>query len=783
MALNLFELAAKITLDKSDFDKGLRGGETSMQRFGANVNKVFKGATVAITTAASVGGAAFVKLTKNAFKAAASYEQLLGGVETLFKESSHKVEQYAAVAYRTAGMSANEYMDTVTSFSASLLQSLGGDTSKAADVADMAIQDMSDNANKMGTNMESIEAAYQGFAKQNYTLLDNLKLGYGGTKTEMERLLADASKLTGKKYNLNNLADVYEAIHAIQKEMGITGATADEASRTIEGSWKAVSAAFQNFLSGNGGAEGGYQALVSTLDTALNLSVDRLSRIVPRLAQQGGEIFKKLGDKIPALMEVLMPAIETGMGALLEGLGDVLPYLITSAANLLPSLVKGMTKLITNLAAKMPQILGSIWTAIKGVFAKLGESDNPVLKAIAGVFTAISNTVSTITDKESALGQVFETLKSKMSGIVTSALETIQSVLQWIADPANADKVKAAVEVMVAAFATFEIVKIASNINPIGLAISAIAAAVLLIIENWDTLKANFEAGKQKVIDIWNDIKTAVTDAWTAVSNWVDANVLQTIQTAWSGVTEFFTELWTTVSTGVSDAWNEVTGTVDTVIATVKLSWLGIIGWFKQQVIDKVKSKWDDITAKVKEVITEVENAWNAIVTWFQSTIIDPISEAWEDFKKTFTGWIPGTKKATLEVDTVYKNAGTVWVDPETGAYGPAPSAVWEDPETGAYGPTLPPTSNAKGLGYVPYDNYVTRLHRGEMVLNKSRADDYRNGSGSMNLGGLTAAIAAAVREGMSGASVNAYIDGRDITDEVSRRQAAEVYNRRFAAV
>ena len=641
MALNLFELAAKITLDKSDFDKGLRGGETSMQRFGANVNKVFKGATVAITTAASVGGAAFVKLTKNAFKAAASYEQLLGGVETLFKESSHKVEQYAAVAYRTAGMSANEYMDTVTSFSASLLQSLGGDTSKAADVADMAIQDMSDNANKMGTNMESIQAAYQGFAKQNYTMLDNLKLGYGGTKTEMERLLADASKLTGKKYNLNNLADVYEAIHAIQKEMGITGATADEASRTIEGSWKAVSAAFQNFLSGNGGAEGGYQALISSLDTALNLSVDRLSRIVPRLAQQGGEIIKKLGDKIPALMEVLMPAVETGMGALLEGLGDVLPYLITSAANLLPSLVKGMTKLITNLAAKMPQILGSIWTAIKGVFAKLGESDNPVLKAISGVFTAISNTVSTITDKESALGQVFETLKSKMSGIVTSALETIQSVLEWIADPANADKVKAAVEVMVAAFATFEIVKIASNINPIGLAISAIAAAVLLIIENWDTLKASFEAGKQKVIDIWNSIKEAVTNAWTAVSNWVDANVLQNIQAAWSGVTEFFTTLWSDISTGVTDAWNEVTGAVDTVIATVKMSWLGIIGWFKLNVTDKIKTKWDDITTKVKEVIEAVKVAWQGIIDFFKNSIIKPIEEAWNAFTSLFDAWVP----------------------------------------------------------------------------------------------------------------------------------------------
>lgn len=170
MALNLFELSAKITLDTTEYEKGLRTGEKSFKKFGDGLNGVLKKAAAVSAKIAVVGGTAFAKLTAAAFKQAASYEQLLGGVETLFKESSHKVEQYAAVAYRTAGMSANEYMETVTSFSASLLQSLGGDTSKAADVADMAIQDMSDNANKMGTNMESIQAAYQGFAKQNYTI-------------------------------------------------------------------------------------------------------------------------------------------------------------------------------------------------------------------------------------------------------------------------------------------------------------------------------------------------------------------------------------------------------------------------------------------------------------------------------------------------------------------------------------------------------------------------------------------------------------------------------------
>ena len=178
----------------------------------------------------------------------AALEQSLGGIETLFKDSADKVKANAAKAYQTAGMSANDYMELTTSFSASLLSSLAGDTSKAADVADMAMVDMSDNANKMGTNMEDIKNAYQGFAKQNYTMLDNLKLGYGGTKSEMERLLADAQKISGVEYNIDNLADVYSAIHVIQGQLDITGTTAKEAATTISGSFNQMKAAAKNVM-------------------------------------------------------------------------------------------------------------------------------------------------------------------------------------------------------------------------------------------------------------------------------------------------------------------------------------------------------------------------------------------------------------------------------------------------------------------------------------------------------------------------------------------------------
>lgn len=195
-----------------------------------------------------IAAAAIGKALSASISEGAALEQSLGGIETLFKDSADKVKANAAKAYQTAGMSANDYMELTTSFSASLLSSLAGDTSKAADVADMAMVDMSDNANKMGTNMEDIKNAYQGFAKQNYTMLDNLKLGYGGTKSEMECLLADAQKISGVEYNIDNLSDVYSAIHVIQGQLDITGTTAKEAATTISGSFNQMKAAAKNVM-------------------------------------------------------------------------------------------------------------------------------------------------------------------------------------------------------------------------------------------------------------------------------------------------------------------------------------------------------------------------------------------------------------------------------------------------------------------------------------------------------------------------------------------------------
>ena len=256
-------------------------------------------------------GSAMINVGKQALNSYADYEQLAGGVETLFKDNAETVKNYANNAYKNAGLSANDYMETVTSFSASLLQSLNGDTAKSAKVADMAITDMSDNANKMGTDMTMIQNAYQGFAKQNYTMLDNLKLGYGGTKSEMERLLKDAQKISGVKYDISNLNDVYQAIHVIQGELGITGTTAKEASTTIQGSVSAMKSAWQNMLTGI--ATGNTDNIGNLVNNLADSVITALQNILPRVKEIANGIVAVLPQIIGRINENLPTLLDSGV--------------------------------------------------------------------------------------------------------------------------------------------------------------------------------------------------------------------------------------------------------------------------------------------------------------------------------------------------------------------------------------------------------------------------------------------------------------------------------------
>lgn len=379
--MNLFDLYAKITLDDSDYKKKLGDASDETGAFAAKLK-------TGLTTAAKVGAAAVtaasgavIALTKSAVDNYGEYEQLVGGVETLFKQSADAVMGYAENAYKTAGMSANEYMETVTSFSASLLQSLDGDTTKAAEKADLAITDMADNANKMGSSMESIQNAYSGFSRGNYTMLDNLKIGYAGTKEEMQRLLEDAEKVSGIKYDISSYADIVDAIHVVQTEMGITGTTAAEASSTIQGSVASMKAAWANFVTGLGNdnadiaelSEQLIESVVTVADNALPVIETVLSNIARAVTENGpGMIEKFVEYAIAKLPDVVSLGLKMVL-AIVTGLAQNLPEIVKSVLQMVDSIGETILDSLPGIVDAGKQIVRGLWEGIKSMGTWLGE--------------------------------------------------------------------------------------------------------------------------------------------------------------------------------------------------------------------------------------------------------------------------------------------------------------------------------------------------------------------------------------------------------------------------
>lgn len=465
----------KIKGDDSPFQKVLG-------KIGSAVNTAVK-ASAAAVGAASAGVAALGTACINAY---ADYEQLAGGVETLFKDSAETIHSYADNAYKTAGLSANEYMETVTSFSASLLQSLDGDTEKAAAAADLAITDMADNANKMGTAMESIQNAYQGFAKQNYTMLDNLKLGYGGTKEEMQRLLADAEKLSGVKYDLSSYADIVEAIHVIQTEMGITGTTAKEASTTIQGSVASMKAAWANLMVGMADDTQDFDLLLSNFIESIGTVADnllpRIGIVIEGMGKLVAGLAPEIASALPTLTNELLPnLVELGVqsisalvqgiqengdslaagalsivGTLAEGIAELLPMVADTAASLVVSLADGLTE-------SLPDIIPIAIETISTLVENLTENANTIIDAGIQIILALGEGLI------AALPQLIETVPQIVINIANvindNAPKLIDTALYLItrlavglvqAIPTLVVNIPKIIEAIVAAFMAFQ---------------------------------------------------------------------------------------------------------------------------------------------------------------------------------------------------------------------------------------------------------------------------------------------------------------------------------------
>lgn len=530
----MFDLYAKITLDTSGYENGLDNASGKASGF---ADKLKSG----LATAAKVGAAALTAaatgmaaLTKASIDQYAEYEQLVGGVDTLFKTASDKVQEYAANAYKTAGMSANEYMDTVTSFSASLLQSLGGDTEKAAQKADQAITDMADNANKMGTGMEMIQNAYQGFAKQNYTMLDNLKLGYGGTKEEMKRLLADAEKLSGQKFDISSYSDIVDAIHVVQTEMGITGTTAKEAASTIQGSVSAAKSAWSNLITGIAADNADLDTLignfVSSVETAAGNIIPRVSVMLGGISQLVTSasttiipmVITTITDNLPALLQAAVALV----GALGQGIIDSLPAITQAAIDILfflanglienlPTLIDGIVQVTLTIVQMLtsPDFLTQlIETAILLIMTLAQGLIDAIPQLIAAVPMIIGNLLAAIiVELPNIIQMGIDLLFALIDGIIKCIPELVAAVPTLIIAFVNGivnnlDKIILAAPQIIVSLITGIIGAIPELIAAVPRVIAAIADTIRNY--DWGGIGRNIVQGlKDGIAGMWDNIK------------------------------------------------------------------------------------------------------------------------------------------------------------------------------------------------------------------------------------------------------------------------------------
>ena len=663
------------------------------QSAGQSLGSSLVGVMTKVIAAAGIG-----KAFSAAISEGAALQQSLGGVETLFKGSADKVKGYANEAYRTTGLSANAYMENVTGFSASLLQSLGGDTDKAAETANMAMIDMSDNANKMGTSMESIQMAYQGFAKQNYTMLDNLKLGYGGTKQEMQRLLADAEKLTGVKYDINNLSDVYNAIHAIQENLDITGTTAKEAASTFSGSFESMKAAAQNVLGKLALGENILPSLHALLKTTSTFLFDNFLPMV-------GNIFSGLGL------------------VLTEGISQIASQLFGDAFG-------------SAVYSQLSRVTGIFQTFFDMIFGSLSKQDNIDILTMLGFSEGAANQIVNIADNirvtfenigvvagnvasivvdfvgdllgikdgeqgVNLLGIAFESI----SGFIRDASESLSKFTSWLKDsPLALDALKSAVVGITSAWAGYKaVLAVIKGIETIRNATLAITNGLMLAqfvrtgaLTTAEAANAAATMGASGAFGIFNAVLSAnpiglivtAVAALTAGLVWfftqtetgqqIWSSFVDWIKQAWQGIADFFVGLWSGISEGAIILWDGVVTSWTAYIESLKAMWTAVVTFFSDlwaSIQEAASVAWTAITtvvmAIVQPFIDGFMNIWN--------NISDGLTQIWEGIKMIFQG-------AWEFIKSIFLGAILIIIDIVTGNFnqlGADLSLIWKGIQNG----------------------------------------------------------------------------------------------------
>lgn len=665
MAVDIFDLVAKIKLDTSDFEKDVKKSKGNLDDFGKSAStfgQVLKAnlASGAITKGLSLLGSAIKSVTgsmaglvKQSVSAYGEYEQLVGGVETLFGESAYKVLEDSKTAFKEAGMSMNEYMETSIQSAASLINSLDGDQAKAAELMKISITDMSDNVNKMGTTMEAVQNAYRGFSRGNFTMLDNLALGFSGTKQGMQELLDKAEEISGIKYDISSYADIVEAIHVVQTEMGITGTTAKEAAETLQGSFAMTKTSWENLVAGLSNPDADLGKLiddfVSSAETALeNLlpiverTLGSLSRLVVKFLP---EVIQKIADDAPRIVEELLntvtgvlgeltkpETIEKLMGAVLKLVGIVAEMLVKFA----PQIVKAVVQIVTTITKALPETIKSIdWNEIMNMLMEiidvLGDALVDLIPAlIEGVMTIIDKIIEFTTNPENAekiIGMTYKIILSVAAGLLAAVpqlLTGIGKIIGTVIDNiVNTDYTKLARDLLDNIGKALEQAakKLAEWWDGWAQEIGKYASIA------WDSVVETWSGVGQWFADRWNDI----TAAFSAVGEWFS----ETFTLAWEGVKKAFEDTGKWFSDTFSDAWDGV-----------KKAFEDTGKWFS----DTFSGAWDGITDAFSNAGKFFSDVWEGIKTAF--------SNVGNWFSETFQGAWDKITEIFAPVGSTFQNIG-----------------------------------------------------------------------------------------------------------------------------
>ena len=622
-----------------------------------------------------IAAAGIGKLIHSSLMEGADLQQSLGGIETLFKGSADVVKKYANEAYKTTGLSANAYMENVTGFSASLLQSLGGDTRKAADVANMAMVDMADNSNKMGTSMDRIQDAYQGFAKQNYTMLDNLKLGYGGTKTEMQRLLDDAQKLTGVKYDINNLSDVYQAIHAIQENLDITGTTAKEAATTFSGSFASMKAAAQNVLGKLALGEDIMPSLHQLFDTVKTFLVGNLIPMVwnvlkgiPQvLAGALGELMHTLfGDYIgESIMNDLYDVFDK-VGGVVSTIYDMIFGSLSKKDNIdflkklginektassIVNIGDNLRTMFENIGAVISNVAGIVGDFISDLFGLAKSKDS--VGGVASAFEAITKVLADASGKVKDFTKwmrenktVMDVVKSALAGALAGflafkAITIIQTIIIGF---------KSALLAVKGAILAFNAAIAANPIAALVIAIAAVVGALVWFFTQTETGKKIWGDFVDFVKGLWNGLVKFFTDLWSTISEgatnlWNGAvevwnSVIEGIKNAWNGIVEFFTGLWDGISSAATTAWTTITETVMAIVQPFIEVFMSIWNGMKDglgQIFEGIKMIFSGAWELIKSIVMGAVLFIIDLVTLDFTKMGEDLGVIWESIKSAIS--------------------------------------------------------------------------------------------------------------------------------------------------